>query len=1456
MIKLTFRFKGENEIIECEKTSNLREVCADFAKKKSLDLEELNFNYYDSEINIDSNLSVEKELCLENELTEENKQYEINVFLKSPFQVIFGDISIKCKRTELMKNIFDKYSKQENIDLSRYDYLYNSYPINISELGYKSVYDIANNTDKMRNVMCITQVDKINSSRNPSEIFQEQLFKIQINDKTINVKQTDLMSTILAKYAEEEKINLSKYDFLYNGNRIIISELGKKTVNDLANDIDKIKKSMNINLIEKKESGYKGEDSEKIQKINFFNNPKIDNKNFKIQINDKIIYTKETDLMKKVLDIYAKEEKIELSKYNFLYNGDCIKINELGNKTVNDIANSFDKIQKKMNILANMKDNAEHYNKDSDKIKKVNIGRNPEENKKPFKINFQNAFKNKIIEVKETVLMKEVLKKYINEENIDTSNYQILYNGNPININELENKNVYEFANKMDKEDKEMSIVVSDNTFSRNPSLIPQEIIIKEEPIFKVKFNDIIIEAKGSDLMKNVIDKYGTRENKDISKYEFYYYGTLISYEELGERTIDEFVYSVDKFQKEMLIKVVEKINTTNSNEESENEEINDDNIPFKVKFNDIIIEAKGSDLMKNVIDKYGTRENKDISKYEFYYYGTLISFEELGDQTIDEFVYSVDKFQKEMFIKVVEKENTIISNGPRQIFEIYNNNKPFKVKFNNIIIEAKGTDLMKNVIDKYVSRVNIIISNNNFFYNGNIIYLTALGNKTVNEIASPNDKLEKVMSIIVVNKMNSRNASEISDISEINNDIEETFLIKFNKTGIKAEGTDLMKNIIKKYILQENKDISKHEFIYQGCQISLNNLGNKTVNEIASNSDKISKVMEITVVQKTNSRNPNILSNGDNKPFKIKFNETIIEAKGTDLMKDIINKYSLIKNIDISNNIFLYNGSFIYYEELGNKTVNEIADSGDKSKKSMCISVTERSNSINEGKSYEEMLIDENDKIIKPDNEDSENEINKYLSEYKKNKREKHENLDTSFYNKKKFYTYNFLIMLIQYIVVSISTFIATSYKIHEIIVNKDRLLLNVFIFVITFIIVVTFLIIFYKLIKDKTSKFILFMNIIFPIIEIYYSLFLSAYIESNYIFSGLIIIWIEIISLLIYIIFFKKYQVLFFGIFVSSISLVSLIICSYLLIKALLPIIFVSIFWLFTIGYFILWLILSLRYCKIDEYSYSVLLFNYGIFIGLILLMKSIFYIIYERIRYVISENIKIHIYLVLFAQYTLIIIFVGIGFSAEWTNDMKNDELTFYLFIGITGFIHIISCNPITIYYLMEYYDDSSIVINVIYIIIHVLFIPIMIIYYYIISSYIDEKYILIFMLIIFFNLLGIIIFMLIFRTDHFLLIFVFCLIMNIATVIPFHFFYLKDDSAIINLSIITFCIDIYLTVLSLITKKFFAQEYLTSIFLFDNSLFYVITGIIGFIIFFIFYGIYRLFKCCCCRKSDEK
>ena len=73
----------------------------------------------------------------------------------------------------------------------------------------------------------------------------------------------------------------------------------------------------------------------------------------------------------------------------------------------------------------------------------------------------------------------------------------------------------------------------------------------------------------------------------------------------------------------------------------------------------------------------------------------------------------------------------------------------------------------MKNVIDKYVSRVNIIISNNNFFYNGNIIYLNALRNKTVNEIASPNDKLEKVDIKYIIDGLGSYEETLLSGYEE-----------------------------------------------------------------------------------------------------------------------------------------------------------------------------------------------------------------------------------------------------------------------------------------------------------------------------------------------------------------------------------------------------------------------------------------------------------------------------------------------------------------------------------------------------------------------------------------------------------------------------------------------------------------------------------------------------------------
>ena len=107
-----------------------------------------------------------------------------------------------------------------------------------------------------------------------------------------------------------------------------------------------------------------------------------------------------------------------------------------------------------------------------------------------------------------------------------------------------------------------------------------------------------------------------------------------------------------------------------------------------------------------------------------------------------------------------------------------------------------------------------------------------------------------------------------------------------------------------------------------------------------------------------------------------------------------------------------------------------------------------------------------------------------------------------------------------------------------------------------------------------------------------------------------GLIFIFSEILSLGIIINIFKQHKLLIFGISSSILSLIVRILFSSLLIKSLLPIVYVSIFWLITNAYFILWLFLSDLLCKLDEFFYSVIIFNYSIFLGYTKILGYIFY------------------------------------------------------------------------------------------------------------------------------------------------------------------------------------------------------------------------------------------------------
>ena len=86
---------------------------------------------------------------------------------------------------------------------------------------------------------------------------------------------------------------------------------------------------------------------------------------------------------------------------------------------------------------------------------------------------------------------------------------------------------------------------------------------------------------------------------------------------------------------------------------------------------------------------------------------------------------------------------------------------------------------------------------------------------------------------------------------------------------------------------------------------------------------------------------------------------------------------------------------------------------------------------------------------------------------------------------------------------------------------------------------------------------------HIFYPPFIIYYSFLFSSFIDSKYIVIGLSLIGIEIFSLL-FNIFLKKFETTFFLINSFIFSLLGLIIFSFFWIKYLLPILYISIFWI----------------------------------------------------------------------------------------------------------------------------------------------------------------------------------------------------------------------------------------------------------------------------------------------------
>ena len=267
------------------------------------------------------------------------------------------------------------------------------------------------------------------------------------------------------------------------------------------------------------------------------------------------------------------------------------------------------------------------------------------------------------------------------------------------------------------------------------------------------------------------------------------------------------------------------------------------------------------------------------------------------------------------------------------------------------------------------------------------------------------------------------------------------------------------------------------------------------------------------------------------------------------------------------------------------------------------------------------------------------------------------------------------------------------------------------------------------------KISKITIIFYIFFPPFICYYSFMLSKYFDSKYIIIGLSLIGMEILSILINI-FAKKFEILYISLSAVILSLIGLIFFSAFWIKSLYPIIFVSIFWLVSNGCYTFLIFVTKILCKSDEYFYSVMIFNYSIFLGLA-------YIIVELAKYIRSscnnnendndnendngngndnelrgiKKFYLMNFLILFTQFSLIILITIIGFVFKFNEILMKFNIS--LALKYTPFI----CFMLLLAIICKaclFYDKKNQGL-------FCLFFPPFICYYsFLLSEYIDAKY----------------------------------------------------------------------------------------------------------------------------------
>ena len=215
--------------------------------------------------------------------------------------------------------------------------------------------------------------------------------------------------------------------------------------------------------------------------------------------------------------------------------------------------------------------------------------------------------------------------------------------------------------------------------------------------IFNFESSDITVQCSKNETMRNIIQRFGSKIQKNSNSFIYLYGGGQVNF----ELTFEEQANQIDKENNKMKILVYE-----NENNEKLEKLLNSDNNSNEMKNKNIIkgiIEISTNDINKNIV-LFNTEINKDIDVY-------------------------IDK----------EKINIIKENNKRQ----YNFNKPgkymFEIVFNDDITNCK------NFFKKCTNIISLDFSN---FNTSNII--------DMEDMFSECNKLKEIKGInkIITNKV------------------------------------------------------------------------------------------------------------------------------------------------------------------------------------------------------------------------------------------------------------------------------------------------------------------------------------------------------------------------------------------------------------------------------------------------------------------------------------------------------------------------------------------------------------------------------------------------------------------------------------------------------------------------------------------------------------------------------